>query len=163
MHASPVVLALGLDCAYEDAVRFDLDLLDQTPLARPVRLDHVGGVLIGQAVAPQHTPGGCLDQTQRGADDPLDAVVGVCDVCLKGHGGVPQASGQGVHGVCDLVAFCGGRGGRRRESLVVGELRVEADEEVVVLQLGEGMRKGGRGRQVGDVVEAGGGAECWAC
>jgi hypothetical protein len=55
--------------------------------------------------------------------------------------------------VCDFVALgvgCGGRGG---EFFVVGEFRVETDEEVVVVEECEGRGEGCAGGQMRDVVE----------
>lgn len=61
--------------------------------------------------------------------------------------------------VCHFVAFCGGRVGRRGQRLVVCEFRVEADEQVVVVQAGEGAGDWDRGWEVRYVVESCGGVE----
>lgn len=63
--------------------------------------------------------------------------------------------------VCHFVAFCIGRISGRWERRVVSEFRVEADEQVVVVQAGESAREGNRGWEVGYVVKGRGGGECW--
>lgn len=63
--------------------------------------------------------------------------------------------------VGDFVAFCIGVGGVRGESFVVCEFGIEADEEVVILEVGESVLEGSGGWKGGDVVEGCGCVECW--
>jgi len=68
-------------------------------------------------------------------------------------GCVPEACGQRVHVVGYAVAFCVWGGGVAGEVFVRGVFGVEADEEDVVVEMGDGCREGDGAGKVRYVVE----------
>jgi hypothetical protein len=117
MHPSPVALALPPHCPHNHPVRLDLHILDETPLSLLALLPAVQNplpiptppLIFPQARAQHHPPRRPLHQPQRRADNPLYPVFRVCDVCVEGDGGVPQAFWEGVHVIGYAVVFGSGR------------------------------------------------------
>jgi len=74
-------------------------------------------------------------------------------VCVEFDGCVPETGGERVHVVRYAVAFCVWGGGVTGQVFVRGVFGVEADEEDVVVEVGDGCREGDGAGEVRYVVE----------